>query len=121
MPHCWKSHVTAHFYFLFVSVSQKLDSPNQTAEYLGKQNQIVWKINKLPGKTETVAQFRVGLLNYGYVYSIMCMFAQLWECLLTYGYVCSIMGMFAHLWVLFAQFRVCLLQPRNYQFSNILQ
>ena len=63
MPHCWKSHVTAHFYFLFVSVSQKLDTPNQTAEYLGKQNQIVWKINKLPGKTETVAQFRVGLLQ----------------------------------------------------------
>ena len=51
----------ACYIYLITSLSQKLDSPKQTAEFQAKQRQIVWKIDKLPGKTETVAQFRVGL------------------------------------------------------------
>lgn len=45
------------------SLSQRLDSLNQSAELQTQERQVVWKINKLPGKTETVAQFR--LINQG--------------------------------------------------------
>lgn len=58
---------------IFHSLSQKLDSLGQTAEFQSTQSQVVWKINKLPGKAETVAQFRVGLRGETFIRHIMHM------------------------------------------------
>lgn len=47
------------------SVSTRLGGDNQSSKFKEADRQLVWKIHKLPGKTEAKAQFRLQSSQYG--------------------------------------------------------
>ena len=45
--------------YMYFSISSKLSSDEQTAVVDGADKQVVWTLKRLPGKTESIAEFRV--------------------------------------------------------------